>query len=144
MDVELRTYCASPALAFRELERWAEKYPEIPAGWRAQLHLRSGAFAAALPFYFDQRVLDAFLRDLAHMDRTLTGSATLATPYEDPRITFTVGPNGGVLVTGLLLDYEHDLRRLEFEFRTDQTVLRPLADDFADASRILAAAVPVT
>ena len=137
MDITLRTHTASPALALRALERWPA--PPEPAQWRAWLEVRSGAFTAALSFYFDQLGLDAFRAALRHMDATLSGSAVLQTPYEEPRIELTVGRTGQIGVSGLLRDYEQGLQRLAFSFVTDQTVLRPLIDDLEAAEQLLSA-----
>jgi hypothetical protein len=133
MDVVLRTHLTNPALTWRDLERWEERYHDIPAGWRGTLALRSGPFAAELPFYFDDLVLGAFVRALDAMDRRLLGAATLSTPNEDPYVRLEVSPMGRVSVRGLLVDAANPWQRLEFEFDTDQTVLRPLADDFLAA-----------
>ena len=130
MDVVLHTHLSNPALAWHNLERWEESVAVIPAGWRSTLVVRSGAFAAQLPFYFDDAVLASFLRDLRAMDRAISGTATLATPNEDPYVRLTVGHAGQVAVSGLLIDEGVVWQRLEFEFGTDQTVLRSLADDF--------------
>jgi hypothetical protein len=143
MDVKLRTNTDNPALEWRALERWVEPSP-IPAGWRATLVLRSGAFAAELPFYFDEYVLDPFLADLRRMDERLVGTALLPTPNEDPFIKLTVDPTGSVLVSGVLVDYEQNWQRLEWSFSTDQTVLRPLIRDFETSQRAFMAGAPTT
>ena len=130
MDVVLRTHLTNPTLAWRDLERREEHDADIPAGWQGTLVLRSGAFTAELPFHFDDLVLGAFLRELDTMDRRLLGAATLSTPNEDPYVRLVVSPTGQVNVRGLLVDVRDPWQRLEFDFDTDQTVLRPLADDF--------------
>jgi hypothetical protein len=142
MHVVLRTHLANPALAWRDLERREEHHADIPAGWQGTLALRSGAFAAELPFHFDDLVLGDFLRELDAMDRTLVGAATLRTPNEDPYVRLVASGSGYVEVGGLLVDSRNPWQRLEFEFGTDQTVLRPLVDDFRAACAALARSGP--
>jgi hypothetical protein len=143
MDVVLRTNASNPALAWRGLERWTEQ-PPMPAGWHALLVLESGVFTARVRFFFDQRVLDEFLEALRHMDQSLSGSAVLQTPNEDPYIKLTVDGSGRVTVSGELVDYDQDLQRLHFIFGTDQTVLRPFIHDFERAQQTLAIDVAAT
>jgi hypothetical protein len=116
----------------------------VRGGWRATLVLRSGAFAAELPFYSDQYGLDSFLEDLRRMKESMVGTAVLSTPNEDPFIKLTVDRTGSVLVSGLLVDYDHGWQRLEFSFGTDQTVLGPLIRDFEAVQRALMTSVPAT
>ena len=139
MDVELRTHTSNPSLAFRDLHRWPSS-PPLPAGWRATLVVRSGPFAAELPFYFDEGVLDEFVVALGEMDRALRGQAILQTPNEEPCIRVVVGQGGQVTVSGLVVQEHGAGQRLEFGFITDQTVLAPLARDWEKARRALVAA----
>ena len=141
MDIELRTHAADPALAFRNIHRWPTEPPES-ANWRATVVLRSGAFGAELPFYFDDYVLDRFLDALRRMDRTLAGRALLQTPNEEPQIALELSHTGRVRVSGVLLDYEHDLQRLTFSFDTDQTVLGALTSEFEAVKAALSIGAP--
>jgi len=138
MDVELRTHSANPSLVFRNLERWEESVGDVPAGWRARLAVCSGPFSAELPFYFDETGLDAFLAAIRVMDRQLKGEARLATPREDPFVRLECASNGGVTVSGLLVE-DPGWQRLSFAFGTDQTVLSPFVRDFEAARRELSA-----
>jgi hypothetical protein len=123
MDLILRTNSDDPALALRNVERFADD-----SGFCAELVVRSRGYAARQLFHFDRSGLQAFVRALEQMDSTLKGAATLQTPYENHFMRLEVDKLGHVCVAGELRDYEAS-QHLKFCFRTDQTCLAPFAEE---------------
>lgn len=129
MDVVLQTHTTDPMLALRDITRFAGA-----SSYVARLQVRSGGFMLDRPFYFDEVGLVDFLSAVDSMDRTLTGSAELRTPYEGDFIHLELGPRGSVSVTGESREYSDLEQRLRFGFATDQTALMPFARDLRAAS----------
>ena len=126
MDIRLTTNNATGALELRSLQRFGTK-----AGLVTFLVVRSGAFAAALPFYFERARLSDFIRELQMIDRTRSGTATLKSSAEPGCITFEVDGSGHLRVFGILIDAEEHEQRMEFSFGTDQGCLGQLVTDLA-------------
>ncbi|MDF1501718.1 hypothetical protein [Roseisolibacter sp. H3M3-2] len=133
MDVVLRTHTDDPSLAFRRVRRLG------PAdGYECELHVRSAGFVLARSFWFEPSDLAACIDDLRIMDRDLAGAAELRTRYEDNFVRFDVSARGVVTVSGTATEYSALGQSLRFAFETDQTVLRPLAEDLAALARPVA------
>jgi hypothetical protein len=124
MDIHLRTSQASTTLRLGQFTRFVDG-----SGCQVMLDVVSRGFAARRPFYFEVHALANFLDGLRAMDRSLTGSAMLKPSFEDDFIEFTMAPRGRVIVRGELFELSEHSQHLQFEFETDQTVLKPLIDD---------------
>ena len=124
MDIALQTNSGTKQLEFRDVRRvGGEDYSCL-------LVLNSGGFCANRSFYFDVHNLVRFLDNLAVMATKLEGEALLRHSYEEDRISFKLSSLGHVVVSGFLA-YEGECRQeLHFCFETDQTVLRPLLENF--------------
>jgi hypothetical protein len=133
MDIALSSNSPTAALELREIQRYADG-----SGFVTLLVVRSGGFAAALPFHFEPPCLTAFVRALEGMDRSLSGSATLKPTWEPQFVTMELDHRGHVRVFGELLESAEHEQRLQFSFNTDQTCLRKFAADL-EACQSLAA-----
>ena len=130
MDIELQTQATNPALALRGVRRHSDG---PSAAYEATLIVRSGGFSAERAFFFDEYHLSGFIESLVEMDRAFRGTARLGHQWEDQFIELTVDASGHVLVSGSLVEHDVPGQRLDFAFRTDQTVLRPLIRDLGHA-----------
>jgi len=133
MDIALSSNSSTAALELREIQRYADG-----SGFVTLLVVRSGGFAAALPFYFELPRLMEFVEALQGMDRTLSGSATLKPTWEPGFVTFELDQHGHVRVFGELRETTEHEQWLQFSFNTDQTCLRQFAADL-EACQSLAA-----
>ena len=124
MDIVLRTNTSDPALALRNVERFADG-----SGFGAILVVRSRGFGAEQPFHVEPGPVLTFLEALERMDRTLTGSALLKPLYEGHFLELNLDSAGRVTVRGELHEYSALPQRLHFEFETDQTCLAALVAD---------------
>jgi hypothetical protein len=120
VDIVLQTNSENASLAFRAIERFDDG-----SGYSATLVVRSGWISAEYHFVFESHALARFIRELEQIDGTLAGVARLKPAYEDQFVEFRGDGNGHVSVTGELIE-QVPQQRVEFEFATDQTCLRPL------------------
>lgn len=97
--------------------------------YKCELVLRSGKFSAEVPFYFDATSLAEALHHLKSMQQLLPGTATIGQQYEEDHIQIAVNQYGQVVVSGTIIEYGEYKQRLEFTFRTDQTIFAPLIHD---------------
>ena len=131
MDILLRTNAADPALALRNVRSLGDG-----EAFECLLDLRSGGFALQREFWFEQADLVEFVKRLRKMDGELAGDAELRTRYEDNFVRIEVSSRAGeVTVSGVVREYGSIDQQLRFKFITDQTVLRPLADDLSTLVR---------
>lgn len=126
-DIALTTNVPAASLEMKQLQ------PIGDARFATLLVVRSGAFAAALPFSFERASLRVFVQDLQEM-RTVGTSAALAAVDRSASIRFEPGPSSRLTVLGELKEGE---QRMTFSFSTDQSCLGTLV---ADLSRCLSAA----
>ena len=124
MDILLRTNQRDPSLAMRNVQRFADG-----SGFRVVLDVVSRDFRVRTPLYFEQWPLTQFIDQLVGMDRSLSGSAKLKPLHEDHFIELTLTRTGRVVVHGNVFEHSEHAQHLEFEFETDQTVLKPLIED---------------
>lgn len=122
-DISLRTNSETKRLELRDIEGSGTDY-------YCTLVIESSGFSAASRFQFNGDFLLAFLKDLNEMDVRLTGKATLKDYFYKDHITFEMLSTGRVFVSGLLANHGEYPQSLEFCFQTDQTVLKPLIEDF--------------
>jgi hypothetical protein len=92
--------------------------------------VESQGFGVRCRFEFNDEYLENFLIDLKHMDEKFEGKATLRAYFGDNHITLEIHKTGSVEVSGFLERFGECNQSLNFCFLTDQTVLKPLIDDF--------------
>jgi hypothetical protein len=124
-QIELQTHDKALTLRFTSLERFADG-----SGYRCTLFVRSRGFACERPFYFDDSTFPAAIKALESMDSGRAGEALIKGEWDDDFIKFTSNALGHVFVSGALFEHSEMAQSLQFEFRTDQTVLRPLIREF--------------
>lgn len=110
------------------------------AGIETGAELRAGWFGATLPLWLTPDNLEAFLSQLADLDRTLKGGALLKSTGANGPITISLEglPLGHIRCR---LEAELDGNILKCQFRTDQTQLRPLYEWWEKILRRYQAAV---
>ena len=123
MDIILQTNNDSQRLELRSVRRTGQDYSCF-------LVVESRGFSAARSFYFDEHNLKAFLENLNVMESALEGEVILRHSFEEDQLSFEVSRNGHVIVSGLLVEHSECTQKLEFCFRTDQTALKPLLQEF--------------
>ena len=131
MDIVLQTNTTDPALALENVERYADE-----SGFGCELIVRSHGFAARAHFSFERDVFDIFRAAVEAMDRSLEGSARLHPRYEGGFVELTMGQAGAVFVSGEVVRAAEFSQLLRFEFRTDQTCLRPFARDLDACAKL--------
>jgi hypothetical protein len=133
MDIVLQTNTEDPTLVLENVQRYADA-----SGFGCELLVRSHGFSARASFGFERDVFDIFRSAVEEMDRSLKGSARLQPRYEPGFVELTMGSAGSVFVRGEVVRAAEFSQLLRFEFRTDQTCLRPFVRDL-DAWENLAA-----
>ena len=123
MDILLQTNSESKRLEFRSIHKTGQDYACF-------LVVESRGFSAARSFYFDEHHLTQFVEYLHIMESALEGEATLRHSFEEDRILFKVFRNGHVIVSGFLVEHSECAQQLNFCYETDQTVLKPLLQEF--------------
>lgn len=86
----------------------------------------SNGFACQRPFYVDSGSLSESLRSLKSMLEMTPGTLRIGTSFEPTFVQLELNDLGHVFVSGEVCEYGEYTQRLEFHFRTDQTVLSPL------------------
>lgn len=122
MNIKLQTNTEDPKLEFLNIEKYDDQ-----SGFGATISVVSNGFSSKVFATFEQWPMSEFISQLQVCNNYLSGSATLKPQWDNWFITFTVKPNGHVVVNGLLCADEQELK---FEFTTDQTCLNSLIKDF--------------
>jgi hypothetical protein len=122
MDIELQTNTEDPKLVFLNIEKYEDQ-----SGFGAIIYVVSNGFSAKVFSAFEQWPMSEFISQLQACNKSLFGSATLKSQWDNWFITFTVKNSGQVVVNGMLYQSEQELK---FEFTTDQTCLNSLIKDF--------------
>jgi hypothetical protein len=135
VNVALETGSANATLALGEFRGSGQRV------YAATLGVTSGSYRAHLRFNFDDAVFVAFVDALLQMDTELHGKARLRElGSQEPYLALEIIPTGAVVVSGVLLDWEHGVQRMEFHFDTVHAVLRPFAEGLAKARALQIAA----
>lgn len=120
MNSELRTNDDTCSLCMVNIEI----FPDLSGG-TCCLEVISIPFRASVQFFFDWPPLNQFVEQLAAIEQSLSGEATLGQQYEDPYIKFVGNGRGHIVVSGLLTEYGDHTQKLQFSFTTDQTAIGP-------------------
>src|SRR2546430_2369798 len=122
VDLALSTNTPTATLELRQLQ---------PLGSGEHLAtflvVRSGAFAAALPFVFTRDALRVFSRDLDTVWRAKTGEARLVSNAGGDMISFAATEDARLRISGDLHDVE-DEQHLRLAFWAEWEGIAPLAD----------------
>jgi hypothetical protein len=81
------------------------------------------------PFWFDRSDLDEFAHDLAWLDKSVGGSATLNHEGRPEYLTVVIESTGRALVTGELFDFEDADEHVRFTLAQNRAGLRELLRD---------------
>jgi hypothetical protein len=120
--IEIRTNDETKIVRFSQVEKFRDGH-----GYGCDLTVVSGGFSCRRPFYFDDVSLAETLPSLRSMATSLEGKCTIRGQYEADYVQLEVDGLGHVLVSGELIEHSELRQHLKFAFRTDQTVLLPLA-----------------
>jgi hypothetical protein len=124
-QIELRTNRDDTVLRLLNVEKFNDE-----TGYRCDLVVRSGGFACERQFYFDGESFTDAIAALRRMIDGSSGEATIKFRYEDDFLRFEMNRLGHVFVSGELYEHSERSQSLKFAFRTDQTVLAPLVQEF--------------
>jgi hypothetical protein len=124
--IELQTNDPAKTLRLTDIEKYADR-----SGYSCALTVHSNGFACIRLFQFDHDSLTAAIASLQKMTAGTPGEAELGLRYERESISFSMNKLGHVIVRGELIHYGELAQSLKFAFRTDQTVLAPLAKQLA-------------
>lgn len=112
---------------------WMELRDARPADelslYRALLRVQVDGRIHNRPFWFDRADLDEFAHDLAWLDKSVGGSATLNHVGRPEYVTILIEPNGQALVTGELFDFDDADQHVRFRLPQNRAGLRDLLRD---------------
>lgn len=122
-SIELRTNDPSKIVRLAEIEKFHD------GGYRSHLTVVSGGFTCARPFDFDDAALAVAIPLLRDMATGAAGKCMVKGLREDSNIRIESNELGHVVVSGKIVEHSERVQSLEFVFRTDQTILAPLANE---------------
>jgi len=120
--IELQTNDAAKIVRLSHVEKFRNG-----SGYGCDLSVVSGGFSCRRPFFFDDVALNEAVPALGKMATTLSGKCIIKGQWEEDYLALEVNDMGHVLVSGEIFEHSEYGQRLKFAFRTDQTVLLPLA-----------------
>lgn len=123
--VELATNEEDQILRFSEFKVFGN------GSFKCNVVLKSRCFSYGGDVYFDNG-LD-FLDAMEQMADELKGEAELKEDYHDHFIKFTMSSLGHVIVSGAFVEYSEHSQNMAFEFKTDQTCLKPFINNLKGA-----------
>ncbi len=123
--IELQTHDDKAILQLKAVEKFKDG-----SGYKCDLFVQSSGFSVECPFYFDEFFLTNALSQLKVMAQTFQGKVIIGQQFEEGHIQIAANRYGHVMVSGTILEQSEQPQRLDFAFRTDQTVLEPLIRDF--------------
>jgi hypothetical protein len=112
----LKSSFTSEFLAIESMKRYGDG-----SGYKLDLELQSGPFAARYPLFVEEHPFQTFLASLSSLYQSLSGEATLGPEHEPQFILVKGGTGGQMFVSGELIEHSGHSQLLKFHFRTDQT-----------------------
>jgi hypothetical protein len=123
--IELRTNDPSKVVRLSRVERFRDG-----SGYCCDLTVVSGGVSCtSAKFYFDHKALTVAVSALDAMASGIPGKCILKGEWEDDFVVIESNDMGHVRVGGEIQEQSEFMQCLQFAFRTDQTVLSPLARD---------------
>jgi hypothetical protein len=120
--LELATHDPTKVVRLSQIEKFRDG-----SGYCCDLRIASGGFACETRFFFDDVALSDALPQLRAMAAGASGACVIKGQWEDDYLRLESNTMGHVVVSGELFEHSAFDQRLRFSFRTDQTVLLPLA-----------------
>ncbi|HWZ58100.1 MAG TPA: hypothetical protein VNW46_03910 [Gemmatimonadaceae bacterium] len=112
---------------------WLELRDARPADelsmYRAMLRVQVDGEVYHRPFWFDRGDLDEFAHDLAWLDKSVGGSATLNHAGRPEYVTVVIESSGRAMITGELFDFENADAHVRFSLPQNRAGLRELLRD---------------
>lgn len=122
MDLlEFATHDPTEVVQLSQVEKFRD------GGYSCRLRISSGGFACERRFYFDDASLSAAVPQIRQMAAGTPGACVIKAQWEEEYLRLESNAMGHVLVSGELFEHGEFEQMLRFAFRTDQTVLSPLA-----------------
>src|ERR1700739_2477634 len=97
--------------------------------YRAMLRVQIDGRVHHRPFWFDRGDLDEFAHDLAWLDKSVGGSATLSHAGRPEYVTRVIESTGLALVTGELFSLDDADEHVRFSLQQNRAGLRELLRD---------------
>lgn len=120
--LELATHDPTKVVCLSQIEKFRDG-----SGYCCDLRIASGGFACERRFFFDDLSLSAAVPQLRQMAAGTPGTCEIKGQWEDDYLRLASNAMGHVRVSGEVFEHSEFDQRLRFSFRTDQTVLLPLA-----------------
>jgi hypothetical protein len=112
---------------------WLELRDARPADelsmYRAMLRVHVDGRVHNRPFWFDHGDLDEFAHDLAWLDKSVGGSATLNHAGRPEYVTVVIESTGRAVITGELFDFDDAEAHVRFTLPQNREGLRALLRD---------------
>jgi hypothetical protein len=109
---------------------WLELRDARPADelsmYRAMLRVEVDGRVHQRPFWFDRGDLDEFAHDLAWLDKSVGGSATLNHVGRPEYVTVVIEAGGRPIITGELFDFDNADEHVRFTLTQNRAGLREL------------------
>ena len=109
---------------------WLELRDARPADelstYRAMLRVEVDGRVHQRPFWFDRGDLDEFAHDLAWLDKSVGGSATLNHAGRPEYVTVVIEAGGRAVITGELFDFDDADEHVRFTLTQNRAGLREL------------------
>ena len=122
--IELRTNDPGRIVRLEQIEKFRDG-----SGYQCVITVVSIRVSCSCPFFFDDVALSVAVPMLRDLARGKEGSLTIKGQWEPDSLRIDANAMGHVRVSGELTERSGLDQRVEFAFRTDQTVLSPLAND---------------
>jgi hypothetical protein len=112
---------------------WVELGDARPADegplYRAMLRVQADGQVHHRLFVFDRAALDEFAHDLAWLDKSVAGSATLNHAGRPEYLTIIIEHGGNAVVTGELFNFDDADQHVRFRLAQNRAGLRELLRD---------------
>jgi hypothetical protein len=96
---------------------------EPSGGAQFVIVVTSRGFHGRSQYALEPEELTVLVADLQGMYDTCSGAAEMRLHGEEDHVRFQLDRRGRLLVTGVLIQYDHPSQRLEFAFYSDQSCL---------------------
>ncbi len=122
--IELQTNDPEKVVRLSRVEKYSDR-----SGYGCEITIISTGFSCKQPFCFDDVSLSEAIPRLEEMAAGAVGMCVIKGQWEDDYIKVEANAIGHVIVSGEIFERSYREQHLKYSFRTDQTMLLPLARD---------------
>jgi len=121
--IELQTNDSSCVVRLEQIEKFRDG-----SGYVCEMTVRSDWLSLSRKFYFDDVSLSVAVPALRVMATGAEGTCKIKGQWEEDYLQIDSNVMGHVQVSGEVIEHSEFDQRVRFAFRTDQTILSPLAN----------------